>query len=129
MNYSIMVQCTDAISGKVGTFIAGEDKKAVTPLMDGLHALYPWMRGNGWETSEHLGPWRVRRIATPSTEKGGFMAVCNRTACNISPAIWFNSSTRKYYCNKCGLKLNDFHPGLLVKTERKHEDEISAAGG
>jgi hypothetical protein len=42
-------------------------------------------------------------------EKGEFSGECNRTACNLGPATYYNHSTRKYYCCKCALKINQFN--------------------
>lgn len=36
-------------------------------------------------------------------ERGGS---CNRSACQQPGAIWFNHSTRKYYCEPCAHWLN-----------------------
>ena len=37
---------------------------------------------------------------------------CNRTACQQPGAVWYNSSTRKYYCRNCAITIqqqeNDF---------------------
>lgn len=38
--------------------------------------------------------------------KGEYGEECNRTACSNNKAIYFNHSTRKYYCKTCALMLN-----------------------
>lgn len=43
---------------------------------------------------------------TTKGEKGGN---CNRTACQRPGAVWYNHSTRKYYCPKCASLLNRFN--------------------
>ena len=62
--YRANVQCTEASTGKVGTFIAPADsREAVSPVFSSLAQLYPWMRENGWRFQEGVGqrfvPWRV----------------------------------------------------------------------
>ena len=39
-------------------------------------------------------------------EKGG---ECNRTACSSPNAVWYNKSTRKYYCGKCARTINELN--------------------
>lgn len=39
--------------------------------------------------------------------KGNFNNECNRTACKVSPATYYNHSTRKYYCKACADLIND----------------------
>lgn len=60
-------------------------------------------------------------------EKGG---ECNRTACDASPAFWFNSSTRAYYCVACAARINYWskrdHEVILCKNENP-VDELDAA--
>lgn len=51
--------------------------------------------------------------------KGEKRGECNRTACNLPNAIWYNSSTRMYYCTACAHKINNAHPdnkGLCTLT-------------
>jgi hypothetical protein len=38
--------------------------------------------------------------------KGSFLGECNRTACNEVGATFYNSSTRKYYCEACAAEIN-----------------------
>jgi len=38
--------------------------------------------------------------------KGEFGQECNRRVCQNKPAIWFNLSTRKYYCPDCAERIN-----------------------
>jgi hypothetical protein len=41
--------------------------------------------------------------------------LCNRTACRAPGAIWWNTSTRAYYCTPCAHRINEGAPGLCVK--------------
>jgi hypothetical protein len=42
--------------------------------------------------------------------KGDFKEECNRTACNNKNAVFFNHSTRKYYCFPCAALINRMNP-------------------
>lgn len=42
-------------------------------------------------------------------EKGTFNGKCNRTACQKPGAIYFNHSTRAYYCEECAEMINDMN--------------------
>ncbi len=39
-------------------------------------------------------------------EKGQQGGKCNRSACNNDNAIYYNHSTRKYYCHDCAMLIN-----------------------
>jgi hypothetical protein len=39
--------------------------------------------------------------------KGEFNQQCNRTACSNDEAIFFNHSTKKYYCAACAKLINE----------------------
>lgn len=39
-------------------------------------------------------------------DKGTFNGECNRTACPNHGAVWFNHSTRAFYCIDCAALLN-----------------------
>ena len=39
--------------------------------------------------------------------KGDYKDECNRKACNISPATYYNHSTEKHYCRACALEINE----------------------
>jgi len=40
--------------------------------------------------------------------KGNYKEECNITSCQKpNSAVWFNHSTRKYYCKDCAKRLND----------------------
>lgn len=41
--------------------------------------------------------------------KGQYKGNCNRTACQKPNAIWYNHSTRKYYCEECAITLNRYN--------------------
>jgi hypothetical protein len=61
--YRINVQCTDAISGETGTFLADAHHHALSPIFSSLAYLFPWMRDNGWKMDEYVDgqfiPWRA----------------------------------------------------------------------
>lgn len=40
-------------------------------------------------------------------DKGEKFGSCNRRSCQGPPAIFFNKSTRKYYCPRCADKINE----------------------
>ncbi len=47
-------------------------------------------------------------IADPvNPEKGAFFGTCNRGACSNSPAIFYNYSTQRCYCQECAIIIND----------------------
>jgi hypothetical protein len=42
-----------------------------------------------------------------NTTKGDYLGICNITACKTTkPAIYYNYSTCKYYCEECAERLN-----------------------
>ena len=41
--------------------------------------------------------------------KGDYKDQCNRTDCSNEPAIYYNHSTRKYYCKECALLINKYN--------------------
>lgn len=45
--------------------------------------------------------------AETNPNKGVAGGDCNRTQCQSPGAIYFNHSTRKYYCHACALDLNE----------------------
>lgn len=42
--------------------------------------------------------------------KGVYNGNCNREACQAAKAVWYNHSTRKYYCHDCALYINRYRP-------------------
>jgi len=64
-----------------------------------------------------------------SETKGAFGGLCNRQACLSPGATWFNRSTQRYYCAKCGYQLNCANPDaqelyngpLCVKSENGND--------
>ncbi len=42
--------------------------------------------------------------------KGQFKALCNRTACDNFDAVYYNHSTKMYYCEECAHKINRVNP-------------------
>lgn len=61
MKYFSAIQCRDAETGKVGTFIRDSNKVRLTPVFDGLYELYPWMHQNGWRDKPNGEPWEVEK--------------------------------------------------------------------
>lgn len=60
----------------------------------------------------------------PPLVKGAFNGLCNRQACQVPGATWFNSSTRAYYCPACAAKINEFSAqadGYLLCSEQQGE--------
>lgn len=41
--------------------------------------------------------------------KGGFNGLCNRKACNNDNAVFYNYSTKMYYCVSCARLINDMN--------------------
>jgi hypothetical protein len=41
--------------------------------------------------------------------KGQHQQECNRTACSNGNAIWYNLSTRAFYCQQCAQRINNNH--------------------
>ena len=39
--------------------------------------------------------------------KGDYNSICNRTACSNGRAVFYNLSTRKYYCPSCAKLINE----------------------
>jgi hypothetical protein len=60
----------------------------------------------------------------PQPDKGHYNGSCNREACQKAGAIWYNRSTRAYYCAECAMSINSYHhdvqPPLCSRGE--HED-------
>ena len=44
-----------------------------------------------------------------SKDKGTYAGICNRTACDHKPAIYYNHSTKMYYCRQCAELINSFN--------------------
>ena len=59
MRFFKYVQCRDNVSGKTGTFIGDSDGNAVSPVMDSLAELFPWMQANGFVSTTDGLPWEV----------------------------------------------------------------------
>ena len=38
--------------------------------------------------------------------KGAFGGICNRSACDKTGAVWYNHSTKFYYCEECAELIN-----------------------
>lgn len=52
-------------------------------------------------------------------KKGELRGECNRTACNSQNAMFYNHSTRMYYCSSCAYEINRWAPDF--KREKGHE--------
>lgn len=62
-----------------------------------------------------------------STQKGKLHGNCNRTACQCPDALYFNTSTRAYYCLPCASKINtwaikDSGFGICFLTQGEEND-------
>jgi ribosomal protein L40E len=76
------------------------------------------------------GGVRVQRACSPApVAKGEKHGVCNRGVCENPNALWFNKSTRKYYCQPCALKIMSWpeNVGLLVKEEPENDELCGGA--
>ena len=51
--------------------------------------------------------------------KGEYNCECNRTACKNKHAIFYNHSTKKYYCGSCAYEINKWAQDF--KKEYGHE--------
>jgi len=52
--------------------------------------------------------------------KGELNGTCNREACHGPGAVYFNHSTRKYYCSKCADMINEMN-GMWAIDEFGHD--------
>lgn len=53
-------------------------------------------------------------------EKGHWGGQCNRTACEMPNATWYNSVTQMYYCTECANRINSFMlPGEYICERRE----------
>lgn len=62
--------------------------------------------------------------------KGDYNAECNRTACSSRRAVWYNHSTRRYYCTACARIINEANErdaqrlyGHSLCTKGEHQTE------
>ena len=51
-------------------------------------------------------PSRKTSASTDKPDKGVKGGSCNRSSCQAPGAVWFNHSTRAYYCPACAADLN-----------------------
>lgn len=57
----------------------------------------------------------------PENIKGGFKGICNRGACDATPALWYNTVMQKHYCDSCARRINEsatnttYHDGTNMK--------------
>ncbi len=61
--------------------------------------------------------------------KGEYKGRCNRRACQ-SPdnVVWYNSSTRAYYCPVCASAINKFNTGLCVERLNAQDSDKTQEG-
>ncbi len=57
--------------------------------------------------------------------KGDYMGKCNRTACQQSPATYYNHSTRLYYCKECAEIINEMNH---IDAIRMYSHELCTEG-
>ena len=57
---------------------------------------------------QFIGLARARIAIKP--DKGQLNGSCNREACQKPGAVWFNRSTRQYYCPTCAHEINRWNP-------------------
>lgn len=57
-------------------------------------------------------PTELKEPASPDSGSGVELR-CARKTCQILIArVWWNPSTRNWYCRECALRINEFNPGL-----------------
>jgi hypothetical protein len=47
--------------------------------------------------------------------KGKFNQECNRTACNKKGAVFYNHSTRMFYCPACAMLINEMNHSDAIR--------------
>lgn len=52
------------------------------------------------------------------------MQLCNRTVCKKPNALWWNTSTRRYYCEDCARRINLHNPGLCIKLKEAPDAKV-----
>lgn len=86
-------------------------EQVVGRMMNGLIDEIREMEG---VTTEKVLPHARKYPQHADTEKGSVYAgVCNRTACNEVPAVFYNKGTFGYYCVPCGRAINGRDPKPL----------------
>lgn len=68
------------------------------------------IRTSGFSQPEHIST-ETGEVVITTTDKGTLGAECQRTACKNTPALYWNKSTRRHYCKKCSMEINDFARG------------------
>ena len=48
-------------------------------------------------------------------DKGEYKGSCNRKDCQKPGAVWFNHSTKKYYCASCARLINELNKAEAFK--------------
>ncbi len=64
-----------------------------------------------------LPSWRTILALGKIPKKGEQYGECNRTVCKQLGASWYNSSTQRFYCKSCAMKINEYNPGLCVRQD------------
>lgn len=89
MLFHMRIQCTDKATNTVGTYIADETGKAISPICAGVYELVPWMRENKWECYQNDGPLGVRKVqgecVCPACRKKGNYG----EGCPTCPGFWY----------------------------------------
>jgi hypothetical protein len=70
-----------------------------------IHAITHPLQYSGHEPG-HPVPAHDRDVNNNPRQKCCFEGECARTACTNRPAVYFNRSTRRYYCEDCANKIN-----------------------
>ena len=65
---------------------------------------------------------------TDAPDKGKENGSCNRKACQRPGAVFFNTSTRAWYCAPCAHKINNASPGLCYVPDKHAGDRVGGAG-
>jgi len=70
--------------------------------------------------SQSAKAYRIE-ASRPENIKGGFKGICNRGACDSTPALWYNTVMQKHYCADCARRINEsaesttYHDGTKMK--------------
>lgn len=47
-------------------------------------------------------------------DKGKFLGSCNRGACQVAGAVFYNTGNYQYYCIHCAKKINEYNVDLVI---------------
>lgn len=65
----VAMQCTDRVSGRIGTFLHAGDFAAVSPVQGDYAELLSWMQANGWESVPGTWAGLVKRRVAPASSQ------------------------------------------------------------